>query len=65
MATIAPIIIGVIELLRKLNTFTGVNFFWSVVGILYSKAIALFLPKSEIFYTADVKNLGVRYKISL
>ena len=24
-----------------------------------------FLPKSEIFYTADVKNLGVRYKISL
>jgi hypothetical protein len=24
-----------------------------------------FLPKSEIFYTADVKNLGVRYKFSL
>jgi hypothetical protein len=24
-----------------------------------------FLPKSEFFYTADVKNLGERYKISL
>jgi hypothetical protein len=22
-----------------------------------------FLPKSEIFYTADVKNLGVRYDL--
>jgi hypothetical protein len=60
MATIMPIIIEVIELLRKLNTFTGVNFFCRWREYYRFQINCTFLPKSEIFYTADEKNLGVR-----